>query len=126
MNKTIPTPLDPAIESLGSIYMHWIPIMRDIAKTHGYAIAVHGSMQRDCDLIAIPWIQEASAPITMIKAIRDAIGGCYLHPERDEKCFSDGNPSKKPHGRLGYIIHMTTLGGLRPYFDISVIPPTQQ
>jgi hypothetical protein len=45
---------------------HWeypemppIEQIRELAKEIGYAIAVHGSQERDLDLIAAPWSEEA-------------------------------------------------------------------
>ena len=31
------------------------PDLAEIAREHGYALAVHGSLARDFDLIAVPW-----------------------------------------------------------------------
>lgn len=81
-----------------------------IAREYGYALTVHGSMQRDLDLVAVPWVEDASEPVDLVEAIRGAVGG-FLSP-------SDPGPTVKPHGRLGWAIH---LGG-GPYIDLSVCP----
>lgn len=31
--------------------------LRDIAREHGYALSVHGSVARDIDIVAIPWVE---------------------------------------------------------------------
>jgi hypothetical protein len=101
------------------IYAHLIPIARE----HGYALSLHGSMQRDLDLIAVPWIDEASKPYDLVIAIKTAING-YIHDEWDfEKCalerdFSRRNPTIKPHGRLTWAIQL----GAGYYIDLSVMP----
>jgi hypothetical protein len=41
-----------------------------VARRHGYALAVHGSLARDIDLVAIPWIVEADEPEILAEAIR--------------------------------------------------------
>lgn len=41
--------------------------VRAIAREHGYAVAVHGSLrrERDIDLLAAPWVKNAHAPRTL-------------------------------------------------------------
>ena len=36
--------------------------MASIAATLGYALTLHGSMIRDCDMVAVPWTEEAVSP----------------------------------------------------------------
>jgi len=38
------------------------PGFAKIFQKHGYALAVHGSLARDFDLVAIPWAETVSAP----------------------------------------------------------------
>lgn len=100
-------------------YPEVLPIVRNVAREHGYAIAVHGSQVRDLDLVAVPWVDEAAAPEVLIEAIRAAVGGFILNRENaDPSDFTGRNPEPKPHGRLGWSIH---LGG-GPYLDLSVMP----
>ena len=96
-----------------------IPIVRRVAREHGYAIGVHGSLKRDIDLIAVPWTIEASPREQLVHAIVSAVGG-YV---RNELLDSDGstirrNPEAKPHGRIAWVIRVA--GGT--YLDISVMP----
>lgn len=98
-----------------------LPSLKEIANEHGYALAVHGSMRRDLDLIACPWVEEASEPHVLVEAIRIAIGGVYTWQHGDT-C----EPVKKPHGRLGWAIYVdpNTPGRAHggPFIDISVMP----
>lgn len=48
--------------------------VREIARKHGWAIGVHGSLCRDIDLIAVPWTEDASFTWALFEAIRDEIG----------------------------------------------------
>ena len=99
MNKTTP-------EYFASIYLD----LKQIAFKHGYALSIHGSVLRDFDLIAIPWITDASKPEYLIKKIIKSVNG-FLLPH-------DVNPMIKPHGRLAWSIYLK--GGA--YIDISVMP----
>lgn len=96
-------------------YRRLIDPIRAIAKEHGYAIGVHGSLARDIDLIAVPWIAKPFAAEKMIEAIRDACESI-----EGTAFFSDAdlNPELKPHGRRAWSIHLG--GGV--YLDISVTP----
>lgn len=41
---------------------------REIALAHGYALAVHGSMASDMDLLTVPWVEEVSEPLELARA----------------------------------------------------------
>lgn len=94
-------------------YRQRLPIMREIAHRHGYALAVHGSETRDFDVIAVPWTDNASNPVMLVEAIRNGINGIYSI----DKTY----PVLKPHGRLAWSIQ---IGG-SAYIDLSVTPRLQ-
>lgn len=50
-------------------YMCLYPGLASIARAHGYALAVHGSLARDMDLIAVPWVESPAHPGKVISAI---------------------------------------------------------
>jgi hypothetical protein len=116
--------LDPS-PARAAAYVAFYPMMHAVAKRHGYALAIHGSLHRDCDLVAIPWVEKASDPLTLIKALKKATGTVIQHPDTDH-LFKDGNGTEKPHGRLAYSLHVTTHGMYGGYFDISVMPRTSK
>ena len=96
-------------------YRNLIEPIRAIAKEHGYAISMHGSVARDIDLIAVPWIVKPWPAEKLVEAIRDVcenIEGTAFFSEADK------NPELKPHGRRAWSIHLS--GGV--YLDISVMP----
>ena len=64
-----------------------------VAMTHGYALAVHGSLARDFDLIAIPWIDGASEPAAVIDDLLSQFAIRLI-----------GKPATKPHGRIAYTL----------------------
>jgi hypothetical protein len=91
--------------------------VRERARTLGYAIAVHGSIARDIDLIAVPWtdwaVPAAELAMAVQDAARDAIGIAFIAPHEEPEL-----PRCRPHGRLCWSFH---LGG-GPYIDLSVLP----
>ncbi len=99
--------------------------LRARARELGYALAVHGSVAWDIDIVAVPWAPEAVPARELAEALRDRAaelngGMAYLavrDPE-DEQWQLEGSPGMKPHGRLCWSYH---LGG-GPYIDLSVMP----
>jgi len=84
------------------------------ARASGYALALHGSMGRDLDVIACPWTDEAVPAEELVETLRTSVDGFIVKNHRSET-----NPTKKPHGRLGWSIHLTGSG---TYIDLSVMP----
>ncbi len=105
-------------------YAALYPDLVTAARTHGYALAIHGSLTRDFDLIAVPWTQEASEGLELIKSLQEVVGCCYRRSSIDE-FFTDADPRSRPHLRRGYVIHLTDDGAKGPYLDISVMPRWQ-
>jgi hypothetical protein len=102
-------------------YASLYPALVTEAKSHGYALAIHGSMTRDFDLIAVPWTEDAGEPADLIRALKTLCGGVFCRTDMDE-FYQNGNPHSKPHGRTAYSIHLTEEGCFGPYLDISVMP----
>lgn len=94
-----------------------LPALRFRAKSCGYALAVHGSMQRDIDVVAVPWREHAVGAEDLIAAIREIVKAVTRidHVE---------GPTPKPAGRAAWSLHLTAYGGDGPYLDISVFGPT--
>lgn len=93
-------------------FFHVVPKLLPVAKRLGYAIALHGSFQRDLDVVAIPWTEEAVSPEELVEALRVEVHG-WIYRDRDP------SPTIKPHGRLVWSIH--TEEGIG-YIDLSVMP----
>lgn len=104
--------------------------LRAVARSHGYALAVHGSLARDIDLIAVPWRPDVSAADVLVEAIRAAAEDVTGHPAyirndptADPRDFTRRNPEPKFHGRLGWSIFVKRRrGGYAVYLDLSVMP----
>lgn len=117
-------------QDLTKRYASYIPSLQKIAMQHGYALAVHGSMKRDLDLVAIPWVEKPLKPETLVMAIEDAIVG-YSHTRNYWK--RESHLSNKPHGRRACIIWWAHLaddfngmscGGPQRHamIDLSIMP----
>ena len=89
--------------------------IRKTARKLGYSVAVHGSMVRDIDLVAIPWTDKAVSQEKVAEAIRAEIEkickwGLFIHGEEG---------TEKPHGRRAWLISVFSCE-----VDLSVLPPT--
>lgn len=94
-------------------YTAIFPNMKAAAERHGYALALHGSMMRDFDLVAIPWVDDASDPETLVRALAESIGWRVLAGDIEGRY-----PRPKPHGRLCWTIHLQSYA----YIDLSIMP----
>jgi len=81
--------------------------IRDLAYQVGYAIGEHGSKERDLDLIAVPWTEDAISEYDLITIIANGLSGVVLKTE------------KKPFGRLAVSIQQD---GYFKLVDLSVFP----
>jgi len=91
-----------------------IPAMRYIARSCGYALAVHGSLGVDIDVLLVPWIESAADSDHLIDAIFKLAAQIW------PTAVIDG-PVSKPQGRVAY--SLIPCPGAGPYFDISIIKP---
>ncbi len=91
--------------------------MQEIAKEMGYNLIVHGSMDRDLDLIAVAWVDEPKSHIELIEAFIDYLG-VFKHVEKDLErkkllyCFS-----VLPGGRSSYVINLNRGSKFNSYVD---------
>lgn len=100
--------------------------VQEAARECGYAVALHGSMERDFDLIAVPWVDDAKPAAELVEAVRAAVNGTIIEDgtpagryDKEQGKFVPAvvrNPAFKPHGRLAWSIQ---LGG-GAYVDLSV------
>lgn len=88
------------------------PGLAEIARKHGYALAPHGSMARDFDLVCIPWAEKVSQPAEVVKEITTSFAIKQV-----------GEPEQKNHGRVAYTV---TLGFGECRLDLSFMPSAQQ
>ena len=72
------------------------PDLAKIFQRHGYALAVHGSLARDMDLIAIPWVETVSPPLDVLRDVTTEFAVTLSN--------NTGDPSVKPHGRTAFTL----------------------
>lgn len=68
------------------------PELAKIFQKHGYALAVHGSLARDLDLLAFPWVETVSNHSAVFSDVEKTFAVTFI--------ASEG--TKKPHGRVAY------------------------
>lgn len=95
-----------------------------IAKDLGYNLIIHGSMNRDMDLVAIPWVNEPGSHSDLLKAFCEYLGIKFLTNTKGEPCHF----STLPGGRSSYVIDLNRGGrwnnyeDKQYYLDISITP----
>jgi len=95
------------------VYVSLFPHLSEIANKNGYALAAHGSVQRDFDLIAVPWTDDPSSTEVLISEIAN-----YLKIFEDIFGLEMHGPEQKPHGRIAWLL----ATGFGSAIDISVMP----
>lgn len=102
MEKNKPEP------GMAPIYCSLYPELAKHARKHGYALSVHGSVNRDFDLVMIPWAEKVSEPDEVIKTLIE-----------DFKFYQqDTNKKVKNHGRIAYTV---CISWGSTFFDISFV-----
>jgi len=108
-------------------------MVQDIGLANGYAIAIHGSLARDLDLIAVPWTEEAIDEFDLVKLIAKTLGGVcrnengYVIGMKNDELFGK-DYTEKPFGRKAYRIYLgDDYVGKRGesilyYIDLSITP----
>lgn len=100
-----------------AFYTQCFITLKEICKRHGYNLLINGSMNRDLDLIAVPWADDCSDHLKMMEECRDWLGGTFNHV-----------PNNMPGGRIGYVINLnrggkeTNYEDPQWYLDIAVYP----
>lgn len=82
--------------------------LAEVARKHGYALAIHGSLQRDFDLIAIPWAESPSPFDSVLAELTTEFGLKQV-----------GEIGIKPHGRKVYTL---SCGWGECFLDLGVMP----
>lgn len=104
-------------------YLSHLDNIRALARGMGYAVGLHGTLGRDFDLIAVPWVEDAKPAAELAEAIRALVGGYIAVRE-----VGDDGMSLRPHDRMSWSIHFPydqeifkAAGGCA-YIDLSVMP----
>jgi len=97
------------LDEMEAFYISRLPAIREAARTHGYAIGVHGSMRRDLDLIAMQWRDNPSDKDTLAHAIAAAACGISRNGRYQWE--------KKPCGRFAVSLPICVTNCSNPNFD---------
>lgn len=108
------------------LYTIYYTHLKDIAESYGYCLLVHGSMNRDLDLVAVPWSDNPRPDQDMIKEFQMYLTGREVTDQTGKVPFTI-----LPGGRRGYDIQLNRgdkhgewvrFEDSEYYLDISVIP----
>lgn len=87
------------------------PDLKNAALKCGWALGLHGSLNSDMDLIAMPWTEDAQPVETMLAALSDCFGD---NPFKEQHTV----PFKgKPNNRVVYTMSIWA----DYYLDINII-----
>lgn len=106
--------------SLVCIYAQLLPAIREAAKDLGYAVAVHGSMRNDLDLLACPWVSDAAPAEQLVEVVARAVHGFVIGDVTARGSID--RPTMQPHGRRSWNI----CWGGRPMIDLSITPRAEE
>ena len=120
--------------NIAPVFACLYPGLCDVARRHGYALAIHGSVVTDLDLIAVPWIAEAVTAEELKTALMTHIGACgYADLLRRESILTEEQVQQtlarkenrrsdeaelKLHGRLAWNLYLES--GIK--IDLSILP----
>lgn len=97
-----------------SLYAYYFIAMKELAFQYGYNLVLHGSMNRDLDLIAIPWVNDPKPELEMISALTAWVGGV----------LDKTTVGELPGGRTAYIISLNR-GGYKRNAEGLIIDPLE-
>lgn len=106
--------------------------LQAIAKEMGYNLLIHGSINRDMDLVAVPWVDEPKPEIELIQSFHNYLCGTqFINAPGDidnTRVLGSYLHSYLPGGRSNYVINLNR-GDRRNgwideqyYLDISITP----
>jgi hypothetical protein len=98
--------------NIAPAYVTLYPGMCEVARSCGYALALHGSMITDMDCIAVAWTDDAVSHDDLLAKFDQYIK--LLFPESVLT-----QPTLKPHGRTAWAFNI----GNGAQIDLSVVAP---
>jgi hypothetical protein len=130
------------IHAKPSLYAFYYEVIKEIGLKYGYNIVIHGSMNRDLDLIAIPWQEIIGDKMLMLKEIAECIGGHIMEIDGSGGNTKERHEAfkKRFHGRESWMININRgitakYDGMIPkfqehndpqyYIDISILPTVE-
>ena len=93
--------MNKPIKAKPGLYTMYYLHLKQIAERYGYNLVIHGSLDRDLDLVAIPWIDDPRPEQDMIKDFQRHLTGMNV---------------VRPNGD----VHFTVLPGNRHSYVIDL------
>lgn len=111
------------------LYAWLLKVMQEKSREMGYNLVLHGSLSRDCDLIAVAWVDNPASSFDLVNEL------CYVLRGYRVDCKEHLMYSVLPGNRESYVInlnrqlisedHPDWKEGLQEdeqyYLDISVV-----
>lgn len=103
------------------LYAMYFQSLMEIAREMGYNLLISGSMNRDLDLVAVPWVDCPKTEVELIQAFDDYLSGHHMD-NLEYYMFK-----AQSGGRNSYVINLNRFrdkDGVDPqyYIDISITP----
>lgn len=129
--------IEKPIHAKPSLYAYYFELIKAIGKKYGYNIVIHGSLNRDLDLVAIPWNAAMGDKDKMIDEICEALGSTLLMMNTSVDDPKGERFTTTYHGRMQYAVNINrdiahkydgTHSEIKDYadpqyyLDISVLP----
>jgi hypothetical protein len=114
--------MDKPTHAKPSLYAYYFLIMKEVAKEYGYNLLVHGSLNRDLDLVAVPWVDDPKPELEMINALSACIGGKLLY--KGIVGAKNTFVSNLAGGRTNYVIDLYR-GGYRKNAEGEIMEPLE-
>ena len=102
--------LEKLKDNNATFWVFRLPELRKIAAECGWAIAIHGSLVHDLDLMAMPWVENHTTADELAQRFTDINEPNWRRP------YEKSKPGDKPNGRIVYTIFMGDT-----YIDMNVI-----
>jgi len=87
--------------------------LREKALECGWALGLHGSLNSDMDIMAMPWTEKATDADVMI----DKLMECFCNKDGDVLFHQKKHINEKPNGRIVYTIPIWADF----YIDLNII-----
>jgi hypothetical protein len=103
------------------LYAMYFQTLMKIARKMGYNLLISGSMNRDLDLVAVPWVNDPKPEIKLIQAFDRYLRGTY---SKNTEYYMY---KRLPGGRNSYVINLNRFRDKKGvdaeyYLDISITP----
>lgn len=107
-------------ENYAPVYVYLVPILTRVARSHGYALALHGSLMFDIDLIAVPWEKTVSTAAELMAALCETL---KIYTGHGKGGTSDIREHQiHPHGRKSWKLYLTS----EVYIHLNVMEATDE